>query len=162
MRQDGGEAVEHSICAPNHVKAETRVGLIQPAGQSNPTGNRIGFRDRPPLIGQDEVRPDDTRERVAAHPLARILDESRRFTDIKIARHPFRLLPFDALLVELITGALKNEKLVAEALEISPKFFFERKWFRRNQPFFFGEEALLWPGLADGSETIDFREHEAI
>ena len=32
LRQDGGEAVEHSIRATDHVGTETGVGLIQPAG----------------------------------------------------------------------------------------------------------------------------------
>src|SRR5205823_12810633 len=97
--------------------------------------DRIGFRDSPSLIVQHKVWSDDAREYVTEFLSARILDQSRRFPDVEVARDPLRLVPSNTLLVELIAGALEDEKLVAQPLEIGPKSCLDREWFRRNQPF---------------------------
>jgi hypothetical protein len=54
----------------------------------------------------------------------------------------------------LITRALKNEKPMTELLELGEKLFFDRKWIRRKEPIFPGEQSLFGEVCPNGFEFI--------
>ena len=118
VRQNGTETFQHPIGAPDDLGPELRVGFIKPTSQPDPARHRINFGDDVAVIGQNQIRANDCRQLVAKLLLPRELNQLRRFARVQIFRDPVRLLPLGALLVELIAGALKNEELMSEPLQL--------------------------------------------
>ena len=64
------------------------------------------------------------------------------FPASRYLRDPGRLFPFDAQLIELIAGALKNKKPMAELLQFAREFLRRSEMLRRNEPILFGEQTF--------------------
>ena len=107
--QNAFESIEHSVSGADDFLIESRVGLVQPRGQPDSARNRVDLSDDVTVIGENEIWPDDSRKIVANLFALRKFHQLRWFSGIEIARDPFRLFSFDAQLIELIAGSLKNE-----------------------------------------------------
>ncbi len=57
---------------------------------------------------------------------------------------------FNAQLIELVTGALKNEQPMSELFQFGDEFFLDRKGIRREKPVLFRKKTFLREGCADG------------
>ncbi len=123
--------------------------MIEPAGQADSTWDGIDFSNDVAVVSEDEIWPDHPWQIIADFFAPRKFDQLFRFTRIEIARYPVRLLPFDAKLIELVTGALKNKQPMTKLIEFSENFFVDRKCVWRKEPLFFSEKALLWECGAD-------------
>ena len=151
MRKSIGKTLHHPRGTTGHFLTERGISFTKPRRQTDATRQRVQLRNAHPALSVDEVRPDHARQRIATFLSAGKFDQLGWFAEIEITRDPGGLLPFDALLVELIAGALKNEELMTEPLEIAAKFFLDRKRFRCNEPVLFREKSFLGTGIADGN-----------
>ena len=127
VRQHSAKSVQHSVGAADNRRCRMlhKSGSASRSVRSRPERNR--FPRWCSLLGQNKIGPDDARQVVANFFAARKLDQLRRFPGIEITRDPRGLLAFDALLVELIAGALKNEEPMAELFEFRFEFWLDRK-----------------------------------
>src|SRR5262249_27419861 len=101
-----------------------------------------------------EVRPDYFRQIVVNFLAPRKFNQLLRFTSVEIPRYPLGLFAFNTELIELIASPLKNKQPMPELLEIGKKFLFDGKCIGRQQPLFFGKEALFGESSTNGLQTI--------
>src|SRR6266487_2725106 len=116
-------------------------------------GDGIDFGDDVAVIGQNEIRPDDQWQIIAKFLAPRKFHELCRLSIVEIARNPFRLLSFNAELIEPIASALKDEEAMTELLKLPRKFLVDRERFGRKQPIFVGKKSF---GSKGASNRIQF------
>ena len=159
LRQQAPKAIEHSFRAPDHLTTDCRVCLIEPSGQTDPSGDGINLGDGVTRLGQDQIGSDDKRHIIAELFLARKFDQFGGLPSIQICGDPRGLFAFDATLVKLVTRALENEKPMTELFE----FFFEcainRKRIGRKEKILLGEQALFGEGSPDRSDFVEVGVH---
>src|SRR5205823_6831853 len=131
----------------------------QPRSQSDSARNGIDLSDRVAGLGQNQIRPNNERDVVAKLFLAGELDQISRFSGVEILRDPARLFAFDAALIQLVAGALKNVKAMAELFEFLGEFVVDWKRIRGKKKIFFGEKAFVGESIPDQSELVGVGGH---
>src|SRR4029079_13219740 len=99
----------------------------------------------------DDVAPFSQNEIGTNHPWQivsnffppRKLNQLFWFTGIEITRHPGGLFAFNAQVIELIAGALKNEEPMSELFQLGDEFFLDWKGIRREKPVLFRKKTFL-------------------
>ena len=89
--------------------------------------------------------------------LAGELNQVGGLAGVEVGGDPGGLFAFDAALVKLVAGALKNEKAMAELLEFFRERGIDRERVRRKEEILFGEEALFREGGSDRGELVSRR-----
>src|ERR1041385_5082161 len=143
VRQNGFLSLQHAIGTADDLIVEFRIRVVQPTSQTNPAGHGIDLGDRVAGISENEIGPDHPRQIVSNFLASRKLDQLPGLARVEITRNPFRLLSFYALLVKLITGALKNEESMSKLFQIGEKFSVDRERVRGKQPVFLCKKALF-------------------
>ncbi len=157
FRQQTAKAIEHSVRPADDVAAERRVGLIEPAGQTDSAGDGIDLGDGVAGLGQDQIGPNDQRQIVAELFLAGELNQIGGLPGVEVFGDPGRLFAFDAALVKLVAGALENEEPMTELLEFFRERGIDRERIGREEEILFGEKALFGEGGSDRGELVSIR-----
>src|SRR6267143_2100 len=107
--QHSAKTLQHSVCTADDLAIECRIDLVEPAGQPDSARHGINFRNDVTLFGQNKIGANHPWQIVSNFFAPRKLNQLFGFTGVEIARYSRRLLVLNAQLIELITGALKNE-----------------------------------------------------
>src|SRR6202035_3827819 len=131
---DAFKAAQHASRAAQHFSSQLRIRLIEPRREADAARHRIEFGHAEPVLGDEQIRPDDSRQLVFEYRRALDLDKLRGFSLIQPAGHPIRLFAFDALAVQKIDRAVKLEQDAAQGFQLFANFWAEWKWGGRDAP----------------------------
>ena len=137
-----GESVDHSRPA-QHVESLGRVDLVQPGGQSDASRHAVQLRDDEPGLGQNDIRPDDSRNLSSQGLGPGHFEQFRRLAPIEELRDPGRTLAREAQPVEQVARLDEFPQTKSQLLQILGQARRQDEWLRRHAPLFPGEEAAL-------------------
>ncbi|MCZ7638907.1 MAG: hypothetical protein M5U12_24350 [Verrucomicrobia bacterium] len=146
LPEDPGEAVLHPSGPAHHrfvslagrrTRARVRqrgVGSVEPARQADAARNRVQFRDRKPVLSQQQVRPDHAWELAPERRMSLQRDQLRGLAAVQPVRHPGRLFALDAPAVQQVHRPIELVQHPSEHLDLPSERRLKRERLQGHSP----------------------------